>query len=141
GHAFETDLDITGERSLHRLLDCAVTKEGSERLKSWLLSVRPDADLISQRQALVCELKDHYTFRDKLQLLSDVARLDTGRRRTPSLWNSQILVDWIGRDERKDSLLPTVVMLSMLSAVNIICVVLASLQVIPPIWPITFVIY
>lgn len=30
GHPFETDLDITGERSLHRLLDCAVTKEGSE---------------------------------------------------------------------------------------------------------------
>src|SRR5215217_8317088 len=36
GHPFETDLDITGERSLHRLIDCAVTKEGSERLKSWL---------------------------------------------------------------------------------------------------------
>ena len=24
GHPFETDIDITGERSLHRLLDCAV---------------------------------------------------------------------------------------------------------------------
>src|SRR5687767_10591885 len=33
GHPFETDLDITGERSLHRLIDSAVTKEGSERLK------------------------------------------------------------------------------------------------------------
>src|SRR6188474_3636351 len=28
GHPFASDLDITGERSLHRLLDCAVTKEG-----------------------------------------------------------------------------------------------------------------
>src|SRR6185295_13675097 len=45
-HPFVSDLDITGERSLHRLIDCAVTREGSERLKSWLLSLRPDARLI-----------------------------------------------------------------------------------------------
>src|ERR1041385_9010627 len=49
-HPFETDLDITGERSLHRLLDCAVTKEGSERLKSWLLNPRPDGELMQHRQ-------------------------------------------------------------------------------------------
>lgn len=141
GHPFETDLDITGERSLHRLLDCAVTREGSERLKAWLLSERPDAELIRRRQALVRELKDHYLFRDKLQLLSAVARVNAGRRRGASLWNSKILVDWLARDERKDSLLPTVVILSILSALNITCVVLASFHLIPPIWPITFVIY
>ena len=141
GHPFETDLDITGERSLHRLLDSAVTKEGSERLKSWLLSARPDAELIQQRQALVRELKDAYVFRDKLQLLSAIARINAGRRRGPNLWNSKILVDWLARDERKDSLLPTVVVLSILSALNILCVVLASFNLIPPIWPITFALY
>ena len=31
-HPFEADLDITGWRSLHRLLDSAVTREGSHRL-------------------------------------------------------------------------------------------------------------
>lgn len=138
GHPFETDLDITGERSLHRLLDCAVTKEGSERLKSWLLSPRPEPELIKRRQGLVRELKGHYVFRDKLQLLSAVARSNTGRR---SLWNSKILVDWLARDEHKDSLLPTIVVFSLLSALNIMCIVLASLQLIPPVWPITFVIY
>ncbi|HKP83808.1 MAG TPA: hypothetical protein VJT69_17465, partial [Pyrinomonadaceae bacterium] len=137
-HPFETDLDITGERSLHRLIDCAVTIEGSERLKSWLLSTRPDADLIKHRQALVRELKGHYVFRDKLQLLSAVARLNTGNR---DLWNSKILIDWLARDERKSSLLPTVVYLSILSALNIVCVVLGSFQLIPRIWPITLVIY
>src|SRR4026208_735588 len=70
GHPFEGDLDITGERSLHRLLDCAVTKEGSERLKSWLLNPRPDAEPMAHRQKLVRELKHHSVFRDKLQLLS-----------------------------------------------------------------------
>src|ERR1043166_4613738 len=138
GHPFETDLDITGERSLHRLIDCAVTQEGSERVKSWLLSARPDRDLIKRRQALVRELKDHYVFRDKLQLLSAVARSNTGRR---SLWNSKILVDWLARDERKDSLVPTVVVLSMLSVLNITCIVLASFHLIPPISPPTFLFF
>jgi len=145
GHPFETDLDITGERSLHRLLDCAVTREGSERLRSWLLDSRPDAQLIEHRQALVQELKTHSWFRDKLQLLSAVARRDVGPARpragASNLWNSSILVDWLKRTQRKDSLLPTVVMLFALSALNITCVVLSFFEVIPPIWPLTFLIY
>ena len=145
GHAFETDLDITGERSLHRLLDCAVTKEGSERLKAWLLNALPDAQLIARRQTLVQELKAHSWFRDKLQLLSAVARRNVGPSRpragTSNLWNSSILVDWLKRTERKGSLLSTVVLLFVLSALNIVTIVLSVLEVIPPIWPITFVIY
>lgn len=143
GHPFETDLDITGERSLHRLLDCAVTKEGSDRLKSWLLNARPDMQSIKQRQTLVEELKGQYVFRDKLQLLSAVARLDTGPTRpgASNLWDASILVDWISRSERKSSLLPTVLFLFALSVLNIACIVLAALEVIPQIWPITFLLY
>jgi len=145
GHPFESDLDITGERSLHRLLDCAVTKEGSERLKSWLLNTLPDARIINHRQTLVQELKDHSIFRDKLQLLSAVARINTGPSQTrsgaPNLWNSRILVDWIERSERKSSLLPTVLFLFVLSGLNIASIVLAGFDVIPAIWPISFLIY
>src|SRR5215216_1624119 len=141
GHPFESDLDITGERSLHRLIDCAVTKEGSERLKSWLLSVRPDEQLIKRRQALVHELKDHYVFRDKLQLLSAVARIATGQSRQRNLWNSSKLVEWIERSHPKGSLLPTVVFLWILSALNIASILLAYFHVIPQIWPIVFLIY
>src|SRR6185503_4309834 len=100
-HPFESDLDITGERSLHRLLDCAVTQEGSERLRSWLLNPRPDAQLIEHRQKLVQELKGHSLFRDKLQLLSAVARISTAgpvrSKPRPSHWNSRVLVEWIER--------------------------------------------
>ena len=145
GHPFETDLDITGERSLHRLLDCAVTREGSERLRSWLLNARPSSDLIGHRQALVRELKHHSIFRDKLQLLSAVARLSSNplrpRSRTSNLWDSRMLVDWLARSERKTSLLPTVIVLSALSALHITCIVLAAFEVIPQIWPITSFIY
>jgi hypothetical protein len=144
-HPFETDLDITGERSLHRLLDSAVTKEGSERLKSWLLNARPNAELIEHRQALVQELKGHSLFRDKLQLLSAVARSETGPARpgsgTSHLWNSSILITWLQRSKRRSSLLPTLMLLFVLSGLNIACIVLAILNVIPQVWPITFVIY
>lgn len=144
-HPFAGDLDIVGQRSLHRLLDSAVTKEGSERLRGWLLSVRPDAEQIEHRQALVRELKDHSVFRDKLQMLSAVARISTVGPAPPrsgsAHWNSRILVDWIKRAASHGSLLPTVLLLSALSIVNIVCVVLSVLDLIPPIWPITFVIY
>lgn len=143
GHPFETDLDITGERSLHRLLDCAVTREGSERLKSWLLNARPDAQLIEHRQSLVQELKGHSVFRDKLQLLSGVARLNVGPARSgvSNLWNSRKLIDWIEHSERKPSLRPTLILLFVLSGLNIACIALSALDVIPPIWPLTLLIY
>jgi hypothetical protein len=141
GHPFESDLDIIGERSLHRLLDCAVTKEGSERLKSWLLSARPDAQRIQQRQALVHELKGHSVFRDKLQLLSAVARINTGQSRRQSLWDSRKLVEWIERSHPKGSLLPTVVFLFILSTLNIALILLGSFKLIPQVWPFMFLIY
>jgi hypothetical protein len=145
-HPFESDLDITGGRSLHRLLDCAVTREGSERLKSWLLTVQPDAQAIKRRQTLVRELKSHSLFRDKLQLLSAFARLSAAGPAGPQtaaydLWNSNALVDWMERDRKEKPLLSTVVFLSVLSALNITCIVLAGFGLIPPFWTITFLIY
>ncbi|HEY0366980.1 MAG TPA: hypothetical protein VGC73_10945 [Pyrinomonadaceae bacterium] len=145
GHPFESDLDITGQRSLHRLMDCAVTKEGSERLKRWLLNPRPDAVSMEHRQNLVRELKGHSVFRDKLQLLSAFARLSTAgpaRSKTNSThWNSKILVDWIQQSGPKKSLLPTLIILSLLAALNIVCVLLSLYDLIPRIWPVVFLIY
>jgi hypothetical protein len=142
GHPFASDLDITGERSLHRLLDCAVTKEGSERLKSWLLNPRPDASSMAHRQKLVRELKHHSVFRDKLQLLSAFARLRTaGPTRSPSRWNSKVLVDWIEQSEPKKSILPVLIVLTILAVLNLICVWLWLIDLIPRIWPLVFLIY
>jgi hypothetical protein len=142
-HPFESDLDITGERSLHRLIDCAVTREGSERLRSWLLSPRPEAKLIEHRQKLVSELKNQSLFRDKLQLLSAVARVSTAgpAKRGSSHWNSNVLVDWIERSGPKRSLFPTVVILSMLSALNVATILLWYFKFIPRIWPFVFLVY
>lgn len=144
GHPFESDLDITGERSLHRLVDCAVTKEGSERLKSWLLNPRPDAHSMRHRQKLVRELKDHSVFRDKLQLLSAFARISTDGPTRPKTnsrhWNSKILVDWIEQSGPK-KLLPTLIILTILAILNLVCVWLWLEDLIPRIWPLVFLVY
>jgi hypothetical protein len=66
-HPFEADLDLVGGRSLHLLLDTAVTHEGSQRLRDWLAAT-PEPDQIARRQALVRELAPMHTFRDKLLL-------------------------------------------------------------------------
>jgi hypothetical protein len=144
GHPFESDLDITGERSVHRLIDCAVTKEGSERLKSWLLNPRPDVHLLQHRQKLVRELKEHSVFRDKLQLLSAFARLNAGTarsKRASNRWNSKILVDWLQQSGPAKSLLPTLIVLTILAILNLICIWLSLYDLIPRIWPLVFLVY
>ena len=73
GHPFESDLDITGERSLHRLLNTAISGEGTRRLHEWLLTTSPDLHTTQSRQALVRELLPLTRFRDKLTLKSLLA--------------------------------------------------------------------
>ncbi len=73
GHPFESDLDITGERSLHRLLNTAISGEGTRRLHEWLLTTSPDLNTTQSRQALVRELLPLTRFRDKLTLKSLLA--------------------------------------------------------------------
>jgi hypothetical protein len=135
-HPFESDLDITGDRSLHRLLDTAVTKEGSNRLKSWLLNTSPSPEDIKKRQSLVRELKDLSLFRDKLHLCSTIAGKDATHR-----WGSNILTSWIEHPGRKKWLLSTARLLGILAGLNITLIVLAGFSLIPNLWYIAFFIY
>jgi MutS-like protein len=143
-HPFETDLDITGERSLHRLLDSAVTKEGSQQLKSWLLNNTPDPQIITRRQSLVRELSRLSLFRDGLHLQAAIAGRDSQPKAPPSQldqWDSHSLVAWLEHGSPKASLRSTVTLLGILAALNIVLIVLALLQIIPHLWPIVFLIY
>ena len=135
-HPFETDLDIVCERSLHRLLDCSVTSEGSLRLKSWLVNTAPDARVIKRRQSLVKELKESSLFRDKLSLYSASAGGEAKGK-----WNSNVLIDWHAHDARNGSLLSTVWTLGILAALNISLLMLSGFGLIPHVWPIGFLIY
>jgi hypothetical protein len=100
---------------------------------------------MTHRQKLVRELKDHSVFRDKLQLLSAFARLRTAgptrSKRDSNRWNSKILVDWIEQSEPNKSLLPTLIVLTILAVLNLICIWLWLEDLIPRIWPLVFLFY
>lgn len=147
-HPFETDIDVTGERSLHRLLDTSVTKEGSSRLRSWLLGSTPNREVIAKRQALVGELSRLSLFRDKLHLYAaSASERDVNTREFKSKivnrerWDSSTLVAWLDHTATTDSLRNVVVLLAIIAAANLALFVLAILGLIPQVWPITFLVY
>jgi hypothetical protein len=63
------DLDLTGSRSLHHLIDTAISRQGSKLLADWLTNDTPDVEQISVRQAVVSELAGLHRFRKRLALL------------------------------------------------------------------------
>jgi len=72
-HPFEIDLDVTGEHSLYQLVNTAISYEGSQRLRGWLLNKEPDLHTIGERQVLVQELTPLARFRNKLTMKSMLA--------------------------------------------------------------------
>jgi ABC-type multidrug transport system fused ATPase/permease subunit len=135
-HPFAMDLDLVGERSIHRLIDTSVSREGSERIQKWLLNTLPDLPTIEKRQTLIHELIPLTTFRDKLILNGRVAAGSREQR-----IDGKKLLSWFehhGADgpQRKDVLIA-----AGLAAINITLMVLFSLGALPPLWLISFVVY
>jgi hypothetical protein len=85
----ELDFDLVGERSLHHLLDTAVTLGGSQRLRTWLNPTSPDLAQIAQRQALIQELTPASNFRDRLTLEARLAA------QQPGVWDTTPLQTWL----------------------------------------------
>ncbi len=126
-HPFETDLDITGERSLHQLITTAVSLEGRQRVREWLLNATPDLQTIRQRQALIQELAPLSRFRDKLTLKTLLASTNVAEH-----LEGKKLLNWLKRgDSNKQSRL-TVIVATALSALTITLLLLNSLALIGP---------
>ena len=68
----EIDLNITGDRSLHQLIDSAKSKEGSELLRKFLITVPDNEEEIVRRQNVIKELIKNSHFRDKFLLTSSL---------------------------------------------------------------------
>jgi hypothetical protein len=73
GHPFDSDLDISGPKSLQRLLNTAVTREGAARLRSWLLAAPPEAATLARRRALIAELVPLTLLRNRLHIEASIA--------------------------------------------------------------------
>ena len=127
GHPFEYDLDITGPRSIHRLLNTAISREGSLRLRNWLLSTDPDLPTVRKRQALVAELVPMTRFRDRLILNSIVAA-----SRSVEELEGKRLLNWLHQQDRAALLRP---LFLFSAAFNILTAVLFVLSFVVPSLP------
>ncbi|NKQ35118.1 MAG: hypothetical protein HF973_05815 [Chloroflexi bacterium] len=135
-HPFATDLDVMGEYSLHRLLDTAVSDDGSARLRDWLLDTRPHPDPITYRQTLTQELTAMPLFRDKLHLY---ARLSAPQG--DGKMSGQQLQTWLEQPDDSHKLRRLLFLLIPLSALNILLFWLRARGVLPPIWVLTWGLY
>ncbi|MEM7531222.1 MAG: hypothetical protein AAF639_03525 [Chloroflexota bacterium] len=157
-HPFEADLDLIGERSVHRLLDTTTTEQASERFRTWLTEI-PTIETILQRQQLVQELGTQTLFRTKLavygQLLSTqiYRRLNPQERenldRNPSevhtipRWHTDTILKWFTNPESAGptkSLQRWLGLLSVLTAINWIVILIWAIGG-PSYWAITLPVY
>jgi hypothetical protein len=134
-HPFEADLDLVGGRSLHRLVDTAVTFEGSQRLRDWLAAPVPDLSQVIRRQNIVRELVPRTLFRDKLALNAVLA---VGAQRT---WKANQLVDWLERGEPEASLRRWLILFGAFALLNALLFVANQLGVLPAWWQISLALY
>ncbi len=135
-HPFARDLDLTGERSIHRLLDTAVSLEGSLRLRNWLLETAPRLDEIHRRQAMVQSLLPLSGFRDKLTMFGLLSATGAGGG-----WRGKRLLKWLDERDAPQSLRPTLTVASFLIPLYILLFILNLLNWIPRYWLIPFFIY
>ena len=132
-HPFATDLDITGERSLHRLLNTAVSREGTQRLQDWLLQTTPNMQAIHERQALVQELTPMALFRDKLLLKSILASKNVADQ-----WEGKKLLGWLDQQQVSSQSLRSLLLIAVgLSCLTILLFILNYLALIPQFWVIS----
>jgi hypothetical protein len=134
-HPFELDLDLLGPRSLHQLLDTAVSFEGSQRLREWLTATAPNAEQIGRRQQLVRELAPRSLFRDRLTLHATLA---AGAKRT---WRASQLMSWLADHTPETSMRRWLVLSAVLAALNAVLLIAHQLGLMPPWWLISWVVY
>jgi hypothetical protein len=134
-HPFETDLDLVGPRSLHRLLDTAVSYEGSHRLRAWLAEPVPVPAQTLRRQRLVRELVPLSLFRARLAVNATVA---AGAKRT---WQAGQLLGWLEDPAPQGALRRWFLGLGAFAGLNAILFVADQLGWFPPWWQISLVVY
>lgn len=133
----EVDLDITGDYSIHRLINTAAFYDSSERMRDWLVNLEPQIAPLKERQQLVQELAGLPLFRDRLTLL---ARLASSNPKDQ--WRGQKLLDWLKLQPSSPNLVPVIAVLSVLAALDIVLFILSRFAIVPNVfWVATFVIY
>jgi ABC-type multidrug transport system fused ATPase/permease subunit len=131
--SLELDLDLTGSRSLHHLLDTSISRQGSLLLADWLSQAAPDLAQIHQRQGIVKELVKLTRFRDRLSL--------TFRLVSKEQLEGDKLLRWLEEEAPSRRLAWALPASLILAAVNIILFILYSLGRLPAVWVVSLLVY
>ncbi|MEM6645944.1 MAG: hypothetical protein AAF730_06800 [Bacteroidota bacterium] len=134
-HPFTADLDVFGDRSVHRLLDATETAGGSAKLAAWLSAVRPDVDAARSRQRAVRRLAGMSLFRQRLALLGRMMH-----RKAPR-WDGAPVEAWLASTEVHDLLRTWAVSLTGLALLNVVLIVAHVLGWLPALWLGSVVLY
>jgi MutS domain V len=128
-HPFEFDLNISGEFSLHRLIDSSATREGSLKLLQWFTIIDPSLEEIQWRQRTVKELIPLTKFREKLLLNSGMI--------TKKELHGKRLLDWVNETSNIKTLKKILIVCFFLIPLNILFIVLAIFGILTALWPVT----
>jgi len=135
-HPFALDLDVLGDHSLLQLVDTAVSQEGSQRLQGWLLDTAPQLAAIEGRQLVVAELAAMPRFRDKLALHATLATAEEDEK-----WPGRRILAWLESHTETQAVRWVLWLLWGLAVVNITLLLLDLLGVLPPLWPVSWLVY
>jgi len=127
------DLDLTGPRSLHHLLDTTISRQGSRRLASWLTTGTPEPPKISARQAVVRELAGLPRFRNRLALIF--------RRLSREPLDGDKLLGWLQTPYPDKGLRQILPWATLLTLVNVALFVLNAAGLLPPFWILSMLVY
>ncbi len=129
----EIDLDLVGGQSLHRLIDTAVSRDGSQLLADWLTQPIPDLAGIAERQGLLHELIPLVGFRDRLHLAFRLASKEK--------LEGEKLLRWLKEDYPSARLRWALPVAALFVALNIALFALNSIGSIPAYWVLTAFLY
>jgi MutS domain V len=135
-HPFANDLNLIGARSVHQLLDTAISRQGSARLRTWLLHPVTAPEQVRARQALVRELMPRVMFRDRLTLHGTLVAQDPYAR-----WDGEALRHWLEGPSVPAAFMPWLLVLGGLAAANITLGILYAMSLLPAFWVSTFAVY
>lgn len=129
----QVDLDLTGDNSLHQLIDRTISIEGSNLLRDWLSQSEPDPGHIKKYQKIVKELVPISLFRDKLTLNFQLV--------SRNQLKGESLLKWLAMPYPSKTIKRLLPISSAFILINISLFLLNLFGYLPPYWIITFLLY
>lgn len=129
----EADLDLTGSRSLHQLIDYSRTGEGSSLLREYFINHPKDPAAIIKCQNIIRELLNLSHFREKFLL---AGALSSGKG-----INSAELNNWLVKSDKSEEIKKVLKYIIPLCLINIIAITLSIAGIIQSLWGITSFVY